>query len=379
MLTVARVMLLSLMRDRGALAMAFLLPPAMFLVFAAIFSGTGGTDVDLRVGIVGGPPALGAALGDPRTYDDARALRAAVADGSVDAGLVVTGPLARTDAAPVTVLVDPGKTMAGAVLEGRVLQAVAEGLPAVMAERQAATLAALAGPLTPAQAASLGQARQDAPPPGLTRRELVEAATPIDPDVSYYAGAITVMFLLFSASTAATSLIDERESGILDRFAAGPRGVDAAVLGKAVFLTGLGTAQAAVVFAVAALAYAVPLGAHVAPWLAVTVLVAGAAAGLGLVVAAACRSRAQAAAVSNFLILVLSAIGGSMVPRFLMPDWLRTIGTISPNAWAVEIYQGLLYRGAAPTGLAAEIGALIALAVIGTGAAVMLTRRRMLF
>ncbi|WP_316013267.1 ABC transporter permease [Roseobacter sp. HKCCA0434] len=376
-LTVARVMTLSLMRDRGALAMSFLLPPAMFLVFAAIFADTGDAELDLATGIAGAPPELVAALGAPRTYADAEALRRAVAEGAIDAGVFVTGPLDRTDAAPVTIFVDPGKTVAGAVLEGRLVQAVAEALPQVMARRQAAEFAAMAGPLTPAQITRLS-APPESRPTGLTRRELVGSAAAVDPDVSYYAGAITVMFLLFSASSAATTLIDERESGVLDRFAAGPAGIDPAVTGKALFLTGLGTAQALIVFSVAALAHGVPLFAAPLHWLIASVLVAAAAAGFGLLVAAACRSRAQSVAVSNFLILVLSAIGGSMVPRFLMPDWLRQIGAISPNAWAVELYQGLLYRGQGLGDFPGQIAALAALALIGTGVAVLLTRRRML-
>lgn len=36
-LAMLKVMALSLIRDRGALAMAFLLPPTIFVIFAAIF------------------------------------------------------------------------------------------------------------------------------------------------------------------------------------------------------------------------------------------------------------------------------------------------------------------------------------------------------
>ena len=34
-----KVMILGLLRDRGALAMVFFLPPLIFVIFAAIFSG----------------------------------------------------------------------------------------------------------------------------------------------------------------------------------------------------------------------------------------------------------------------------------------------------------------------------------------------------
>ena len=41
-LAVLRSMLLSLLRDKGSLALTFLLPVAFFLVFASIFGGHSG-------------------------------------------------------------------------------------------------------------------------------------------------------------------------------------------------------------------------------------------------------------------------------------------------------------------------------------------------
>ena len=41
----------ALLRDRAALVMAFLLPPLLFLVFAAIFSGATGRELKLKVGV----------------------------------------------------------------------------------------------------------------------------------------------------------------------------------------------------------------------------------------------------------------------------------------------------------------------------------------
>lgn len=47
-----RVMMLGLLRDRGALAMAFILPPVIYMIFAAIFSVTAGGDLRLKVAIL---------------------------------------------------------------------------------------------------------------------------------------------------------------------------------------------------------------------------------------------------------------------------------------------------------------------------------------
>jgi ABC-2 type transport system permease protein len=65
---------------------------------------------------------------------------------------------------------------------------------------------------------------------------------------------------------------------------------------------------------------------------------------------------------STFVILILAAIGGSMVPRFLMPPWLQELGWWTPHAWVIDAYQGLLWRDA---GVADLYKAWIVLTLIG--------------
>jgi ABC-2 type transport system permease protein len=63
-------------------------------------------------------------------------------------------------------------------------------------------------------------------------------------------------------------------------------------------------------------------------------------------------------------ILIVSAIGGSMVPRFFMPPWMRDLGWLTPNTWALEAWTAVFWRNA-PIG---EIAVPIALLAL-TGAA----------
>jgi len=46
-----RVMLLNLIRDRGALASAFALPATVFVIFAVIFAGTVGGTINLNIAV----------------------------------------------------------------------------------------------------------------------------------------------------------------------------------------------------------------------------------------------------------------------------------------------------------------------------------------
>lgn len=128
---------------------------------------------------------------------------------------------------------------------------------------------------------------------------------------------------------------------------------------------------------VAALAYQVDVVGVLPVWLLITVLSSAAAAGLGLAVASACTTKQQAQTVSTFVVLVFSAIGGSMVPRFMMPPWLQDIGWYTPNAWAIEAYHGVLWRDETLTDLTASFLPLAGLALVGVLVAVLVSRWRL--
>jgi len=130
-----------------------------------------------------------------------------------------------------------------------------------------------------------------------------------------------------------------------------------------------------VIFAVAWLAYGVEVPARLGPWCIVTGAVAIASAGLMLLVSVLCRSAQQAVAVSNVAVLVVSAIGGSMVPRFLMPLWLQQLGWLTPNAWAIDAYGEALRAGSAWSGTLRPSLVLLAIGIGGWLLARQLARR----
>ncbi|HZZ87455.1 MAG TPA: ABC transporter permease, partial [Caulobacteraceae bacterium] len=146
------------------------------------------------------------------------------------------------------------------------------------------------------------------------------------------------------------------------RILASPRGIGPVVSGKMLFLIAQGAAQAAVIFATAQIVYSVAVLDHLGLWLVTTLAATTAAGGIALGIVALCRTREQAQMLSTFIILVLAAIGGSMVPRFLMPPWLQTVGWWTPHAWVIEAYQDLLWRDA---GAGELYNAWIVLALIG--------------
>ncbi len=405
---VFRAMLLGLTRDRAALAMTFLLPALFFVIFAMIFASATGEQLRLKLAVADelesevsqrllAGLALEPALLPVGTDLGAEEVRDLVRRGTADVGLIVRadaeplGSVGGFGPAPLLIVSDPARGVAVQMLAGQVQKAYFAALPDVALASVVHLLEDQFVELSPEQNAELevgfSELRDDAEASlregeqtawgfqDLFEREDVTGQAASENHVAYYAGAVAVLFLLFSSVHGAISLIEESESGVVDRILAGRARVGVLVNGKFAFLMLQGFVQITVIFLIAWLGYGVDLPGHLGPWSITTLVASAAAAGLALTVVTACRTRRQAQTISNVLILVLSALGGSMVPRFFMPPALQKLGWITPNTWALEAYTGVFWRNESWTQLVAPWTALAVAGILGLLAARRLARR----
>ena len=169
----------------------------------------------------------------------------------------------------------------------------------------------------------------------------------------------TVMYVFFIISYLSSAIQDEKQNGTFKRLLSLPVSRRSLLGGK--LLTGLiiGLAQVAIIFGVGFFVFGLDLGQDlVALFLLSTSLVAAATA-IGL---AAATTNAGSVLIAP--VIVGALLGGCMFPIDLMPQYLRTISYVVPHSWAMTGYQNLLVRGQGLLQILPQIGVLWAFAVI---------------
>ncbi|EMI51740.1 ABC transporter permease [Rhodopirellula sallentina] len=185
-----------------------------------------------------------------------------------------------------------------------------------------------------------------------------------NPVISVYAAGIAVMFLLFGATTGGGVLLEERENQTLERLLATHMTMDQLLLGKWFYLTLLGCVQVTVMFVWAQLVFGLNLIEHFDGFAMMTVATASAAASFGLFLATLCRTRGQLGGLSVVAVLTMSALGGSMVPRYVMSEPLQRAGLWTFNAWALDGYDKVFWRELPPGELGPQLAVLMATAFV---------------
>lgn len=401
-----RAMWLSLWNDRGALVMAFVLPVLFFIVMAEIFSSTSGGPIQLRVAFADeiNSEVSGRLLGALREGGSLEVVGAndlsatdvekLVAKGTADVGVVLrSGARPLNDIgglgpAPIVIVSDPVRGVTVPMLSGQIQKAYFEALPDValgsvmqVIEDQFIELDEQQREELDEGLQQLGEESRAGLQSGWSFGEMLErqdvaGRSSATNHVAYYAGAVAFLFLLFACMQGAVTLTEERSSGVLERIMAGPGGMAVLVNGKFLFLVVQGFVQMFVIFLTAWLVYGVDLPAHLNAWIVITLLACVAAAGLSLLVAAASRTPEQARNVWTVIVLIASVIGGSMVPRFFMPLWLRDLGWFTPNTWVLEAYSAVFWRDAVLSEVWLPLGLLAVTGIISLFAAQWLAVRR---
>jgi linearmycin/streptolysin S transport system permease protein len=414
----------NLRRDRVAQMMVFLLPIVFFSIFATVFGGQGDvTTARIRIAVVDEDHSEVSArlidglkneksLRTQTTADasgsgaplDRNAAERLVRGGDVPVAVVIPTGLGEAfskngfagGGPPIQLLSDVSDRIAPQMVLGLLQKVAMTAAPDLLMQGGMQQFEKYAGAMTPQQKAAVdgwlprlkaqgrsggggagvGEGPSGAMPIGVEVVDVMRTDNRRGSLISFYAAGIGVMFLLFSSvGGAGGALLEEAEAGTLERLLSTNLGMTGILAGKWMLLALIGCLQLSVMFLWGRIAFGLPLFSHLPGFVVMTVVTASAAAALGLVLATLARSRAQLSGFSTILILTMSALGGSMFPRFLMSETMQKMGLLTFNAWALDGYLKVFWRQAATWQLWPQVLVLLTLTMVFLSVARLLARR----
>jgi ABC-2 type transport system permease protein len=88
------------------------------------------------------------------------------------------------------------------------------------------------------------------------------------------------------------------------------------------------------------------------------------AIGLSSLIAVSAKTTEQATTIGGISNILLGAIGGIMVPKFIMPDFMQTLANISPMSWGLDGFLKIFLQSASLGNILNESFMLIAFGII---------------
>ncbi|MCP2168451.1 ABC transporter permease [Goodfellowiella coeruleoviolacea] len=172
---------------------------------------------------------------------------------------------------------------------------------------------------------------------------------------------VLVTFSMFAVSTVGVTMIAERTWRTWSWLRATPASAWELVAGKSVPLLGVLLVQQVLVLGLARIAFGLSI---LAPPL---LLFAGLAWALcilacGVLLATFAHSPTQLSSFADVGGLLLSSVGGALVPITLMPAWLRDIAPVSPAYWGVRALRAAVVGDGVATLAAVAVLLVLALA-----------------
>ncbi len=154
-----------------------------------------------------------------------------------------------------------------------------------------------------------------------------------------------IMMLLFSVSAIGQSLLEEKESGVLKKLLQSPIRPYSILMGKMATATIISVFQLSVLFLFAWIAFGLDIFIDLPALLVMILSTAFACSAFGVLLASIVTSKKQSDSIGTIIILFMSAVGGSMIPIYIMPAFMQDAAVVSVNYWSIQGFYDIFWRG----------------------------------
>ncbi len=342
--------LLALKRDPHALGALFVMPAVFIVVMSLALTNLYAPPLDTLAYAFDAHESSGAATRLMRDWSTrhgaARALPADADDalrrGELAYVIDIAPGMGKTIASPKAAAAPVVRLRAEPGLDRGVMRTLHAELASAVGELRASALLAQLSSLMPVGGQSIW--------PFVAAEQIGGGAQPLSA-VQHNVPAWLVFGMFFVVTAIAGLFVQEQQGGTLARLASIGVPARVQVLAKALPYVAVNLLQAAAMLAVGV--FVMPLLGGEAlslagiDWLALIVVLLAislASIGFALLIACLARSHAQANAFGPLCNIVMAALGGIMVPTFVMPPTMQTLAAFSPMNWGLEGLLTVLLR-----------------------------------
>lgn len=153
-----------------------------------------------------------------------------------------------------------------------------------------------------------------------------------------------ILMLLFSVSGLGASILEEKENGTLSRLLYSPISANTVLFAKMLSTFFLAFIQLTIMFIFSWLVFGLDIFINVPALILMIICTAFAVSSFGIFLASIAKTRAQAQSLSTLIILIMSSVGGSIIPMFAMPAIMKKVAVVSVNYWGIQGFYDIFWR-----------------------------------
>lgn len=181
--------------------------------------------------------------------------------------------------------------------------------------------------------------------------------------------AWTIFAMFFIVISLGSSVVREKQNGSFIRLKTLPTNYLVSLLSKQIAYTFVTILQAIVIFSIGVWLFpylhlpALNIPADLFGLFLITFICGWCAASYAICIGVFAETQEQANGFGAVSVVMLAALGGIMIPSFVMPDSLKIFMNISPLHWCIEAYYGLFLEGGKLSDIMTNILSLFAITV----------------
>ncbi len=153
-----------------------------------------------------------------------------------------------------------------------------------------------------------------------------------------------IMMLLFSVTAMSTVMLDEKAEGTLKKLLLSPIRPSDILFGKMISVNVISMMQLTVMFLFGWFVFGLDILPHIPSLVLMIFCTSFACSAFGVFLVSFAKSKSQASGLSTLVILTMSAIGGSMIPSFVMPAFMQKLSIFSVNYWGIQGFYDIFWR-----------------------------------